>query len=444
MLRCEHKNPTTTKKPLLPPTRRRRRRRRRGAMLHLRNHLLPLLHAASSSSSPLHLTRHRLLSTAARSPFSVEHYLVATCGLTAAHARRASPKLSRLNSASNPDAVLALLSSTGGLSLSRADLAAVVAAEPRLLRARPGTIARRIASLLGAAGLSAPQVGRLLLSGGAAHLAASSDVSPKLAFWVPFLGSFDMFLKILRRCNAILATDVDKVVRPNVALLGECGLGVCDIVQMTQTAAWLLTFNPERLKVVVRRAEELGVPTSSWAFKDAVCTVARNNEGTIAARMEFLRGTLGCSMDKLRSAISRKPSILGFSEKTLRGKIEFLLTKVQLEPEYILQRPVMLTLSLDKRLAPRHYVLQALVEKGLIKNDVDYYSCVCFGNEHFVARYIDRHEDALPGLTDAYAAVHAGKSPAQSLTQHLQTDRYRSDGEATYLLGNQPVRMEDK
>ncbi|EEE51916.1 hypothetical protein OsJ_33520 [Oryza sativa Japonica Group] len=354
-------------------------------MLHLRNHLLPLLHAATStaSSSPLHLT-HRLLSTAARSPFSVEHYLIATCGLTAAQARRASPKLSRLNSSSNPDAVLALLSSSAAgldsLSLSRADLAAVVAAEPRLLRARPGTIARRIASLRGRANL---------------------------------------------RCNAILATDVDRVVRPNVALLGECGLGVCDIVQMTQTAAWLLTFNPERLKIVVRRAEELGVPTSSWAFKDAVCTVARNNEGTIAARMEFLRGTLGCSMDKLRSAISRKPSILGFSEKTLRGKIEFLLTKVQLETEYILQRPVMLTLSLDKRLAPRHYVLQALVEKGLIKNDVDYYSCVCFGNEHFVARYIDRHEDALPGLTDAYAAVHAGKSPAQSLTQHLKTDRYR-------------------
>uniref|UniRef100_A0A0D3HK33 mTERF n=1 Tax=Oryza barthii TaxID=65489 RepID=A0A0D3HK33_9ORYZ len=401
-------------------------------MLHLRNHLLPLLHAATSSSSPLQLTRHRLLSTAARSPFSVEHYLVATCGLTAAQARRASPKLSRLNSASNPDAVLALLSSsTAGLdslSLSRADLTAVVAAEPRLLRARPGTIARRIASLRGRANLSAPQIRSFLMS--AARRTSPRPTSPRSSR--------------SGRCNAILATDVDKVVRPNVALLGECGLGVCDIVQMTQTAAWLLTFNPERLKIVVRRAEELGVPTSSWAFKDAVCTVARNNQGTIAARMEFLRGTLGCSMDKLRSAISRKPSILGFSEKTLRGKIEFLLTKVRLEPEYILQRPVMLTLSLDKRLAPRHYVLQALVEKGLIKNDVDNYSCVCFGNEHFVARYIDRHEDALPGLADAYAAVHAGKSPAQSLTQHLQTDRYRSDGEATYVLGNQPVRMEDK
>uniref|UniRef100_A0A0E0MEA8 Uncharacterized protein n=1 Tax=Oryza punctata TaxID=4537 RepID=A0A0E0MEA8_ORYPU len=94
------------------------------------------------------------------------------------------------------------------------------------------------------------------------------------------------------------------------------------------------------LKLVVRRAEqELGVPTSSWAFKDAVCTVARNNKGTMVARMEFLSGTLGCSVDKLRSTISRKPSILGFSEKTLCGKIEFSLTRVQLEPEYIIQRP---------------------------------------------------------------------------------------------------------
>ncbi|KAF0894662.1 hypothetical protein E2562_001955 [Oryza meyeriana var. granulata] len=109
-------------------------------MLHFRSRLLPLLRATcyasvSAFSSPLHLchllspattsaasSSHlhlscRLLSTATSSatttPFSVEDYLVASCGLTGAQALKASKKLSHLKSATKPDAVFALLSGGG-------------------------------------------------------------------------------------------------------------------------------------------------------------------------------------------------------------------------------------------------------------------------------------------------------------------------------------------
>uniref|UniRef100_A0A0E0MDM3 Uncharacterized protein n=1 Tax=Oryza punctata TaxID=4537 RepID=A0A0E0MDM3_ORYPU len=382
-------------------------------MLRLRNRLLPLLRAtssshASASSSPLHL-RLLLLSTAAATPFSVEDYLVATCGLTGAQALKASKKVSHLRSPSNPDAVLALLS---GVGLSGADLAAVVVAEPQLLCARADNIARRIASLRDRVGLSEPQIGGLLLAGGAT-VVHRCDVTPRLEFWIPFLGSFEMLLKILKSNNSILRSSLERVIKPNIALFQKCGLSVCDIVTMAQTAAWTLTFNPERLKVVLERAEKLCVPGHSSAFKYVVCTVARIDEGKIAARMELLSSTLGCSMDELRSAICKSPQVLGISEMKLRAKIEFLVTKVGLEIDYILRRPVLLALSLEKRLVPRHYVVEALAVKGLIRKDLDFFSCVCMRDEVFVAKYIDHHENALPGLADAYAAVRAGKLPAQ-------------------------------
>ncbi|CAD6232298.1 unnamed protein product [Miscanthus lutarioriparius] len=116
-------------------------------MLRLQNCLLPLLGAASPLPSPIHIHPQacRLLSTsnsAATMPFSLEDYLVAACDIAPAQAREVSKKafhqLSKIShsrfisAASNPDAIIALLSDAG---LSRADITAVVSANPMLLRA---------------------------------------------------------------------------------------------------------------------------------------------------------------------------------------------------------------------------------------------------------------------------------------------------------------------
>ncbi|XBH73432.1 hypothetical protein VPH35_100535 [Triticum aestivum] len=100
-------------------------------MLRLRSSILAHLLSSSPAASPAS-PLHRLLSVAI-SPSTgsaVENYLFSTCGLTRAQAAKASPKLSRLKSPANPDAVLAFLSG--------ADVAAVVARDPQLLRASVG------------------------------------------------------------------------------------------------------------------------------------------------------------------------------------------------------------------------------------------------------------------------------------------------------------------
>ena len=137
--------------------------------------LLPLLRATSSLPSSIH---PRVCTSSSPPPppppypraFSLEDYL-ASCGLAPAQAREVSKKLSRellsigsrrsldelsysrLNSASNPDAILALLSGAG---LSRDDIAAVVSADPLLLRASVSTIDPRLLALRHRVGLSTP------------------------------------------------------------------------------------------------------------------------------------------------------------------------------------------------------------------------------------------------------------------------------------------------
>ncbi|KAF2909994.1 hypothetical protein DAI22_11g067000 [Oryza sativa Japonica Group] len=455
-------------------------------MLHLRRRLLPLLRVPSSphasASYYAHLRRLRLpLSTAAAAtatPFSAEDYLVATCGLTGDQALKASKKISHLRSAANPDAVLAVLS---GVGLSRADLAAVVASDPHLLCARPDNVSRRVTSLRDRVGLSDPQIGRFLLAGGAMAV-RKCDVAERLEFWIPFLGgSFETLLKMLRRNNAIVRADVEKVIKPNIALFQESGLTVRDIVKMP---GWLFTFNPKRVEAAVERTGKLGVELASSRLKYMLSIAGNITEGNASARMKYLSSTLNCSMDKVEYMVGKMPTIITLSEEKLRSKIEFLsstlnccvdkighmvckepfilaiseeklrinteflssalgcsidnicvmvykmpsilglsvnnlcrkieflVTKVGLEPDYILSKPVLFACSLEKRLMPRHYIVEVLLAKGLIKN-AGFLTYAILREKDFVARYIDQHKNAVPGLADAYATICSGKVPPE-------------------------------
>ncbi|CAL5046916.1 unnamed protein product [Urochloa decumbens] len=134
-------------------------------MLLIRRQLLPLLRAASPLPSPIHHRAFPLLSTSASAaPSSLEDYLAAACGLAPDQACKIAKKAldeaskeskkafgdlsswSRLGlgSTSNPGAILALLS---GVDLSRADIAAVVAADPLLLRSSVKDIGPRLLAL---------------------------------------------------------------------------------------------------------------------------------------------------------------------------------------------------------------------------------------------------------------------------------------------------------
>ncbi|KAL6606908.1 hypothetical protein ACP70R_042561 [Stipagrostis hirtigluma subsp. patula] len=397
-------------------------------MLRLRNHLLPLLRAATPL--PPALPRGRLLLSTSVStspaPFSLEDYLVAACGLAPAQARRVSKKAfddlskqygkpyeeisrSRLHSASNPDAVLALLSSIG---LSRADVAAVVSADPLLLRSSVKNMGPRLLALRDRVGLSAQQIARFLLVGSRA-LRLRRDIVCKLEFWVSFYGSLEQLLVAMKKNPRILFVNLERLVKPNIAHLGQCGLSVREIAKLCSHNPKMIMSSPERVKEFVLRVEELGVPCSSPMYKHAVLVVTWYSEEKVAAKLELLKRTLGWSKDEITIAVSKQPHILGITEEYLLRKIQFLINEVGVEPQQIVKNPVLLSLSLEKRLVPRHNVMKALQEKGLLKGDMSFCTLAKFGEKTFRLRFIDCYKDSVTELADAYAAARSGGVPSE-------------------------------
>ena len=129
-----------------------------------------------------------------------------------------------------------------------------------------------------------------------------------------------------------------------------------------------------------------------------------------AAKIEFLKMTLGCSESEVSIAVSKMPQVLEFSDENIGCKIEFLINEAAMKPQYIVARPVLLTYSLKKRLVPRHYVMK--VEKGLLNSNTNFFGLTKLGEDTFKLKLIDSYKDSVPGLADAYAAALVGIVPS--------------------------------
>jgi mTERF domain-containing protein len=191
-------------------------------MLRFRSHLL----AAVRSATPLHAgsSHHCLLysttaTTTPTSEFVAEDYLTTSCGLTPAKARKASRLLSRLKSPANPDVVRAFLA---GIGVSKADLTAGIARDPRFLCSNVDkTLIPRIAQLRDI-GLSPPQISSLISV--APNVSRSSSMVHRLAFYLSFLGSYDKLHTVLKRSMYLPTQNLERVVKPNMAFLRQSGL----------------------------------------------------------------------------------------------------------------------------------------------------------------------------------------------------------------------------
>ncbi|CAL5046930.1 unnamed protein product [Urochloa decumbens] len=385
-------------------------------MLPVQKQHLPLSFRPRTTVTLLSLRRHqcrlpttRFSSAAAYSassaaPFAVVDYLVSTCHLTPVQAVKASKVLSHLKSPSRPDAVLAFLS---GLGLSDADIAAAVAYDPKLLCSEvERTLAPRLAELQDL-GLSPSQIASLVLVDPARF--RRPTVVSKLQYYVPLFGSFDNLLQAVRSNGYLLSSDLERVVKPNVAYLMECGLDACDIAKLSVPVPRLITTNPERVRAMVERAEAVGVPRCTGMFRHALLAVAFLSEEKIAAKVEFLKKTFRWSDAEVGVAVSKLPIVLKHSKDRLRRMSEFLITQVGLEPEYIAHRPALLTYSLERRLMPRYYVAKFLKENGLLEKDRSYYTAVQVSENVFMEKFICPYKEAAPSLAQDYAAACRGE-----------------------------------
>ncbi|KAF7082473.1 hypothetical protein CFC21_086342 [Triticum aestivum] len=169
----------------------------------------------------------------------------------------------------------------------------------------------------------------------------------------------------------------------------------------------MLTASAEQIRAAAAFAEGLGVPHGSVMFRKILLYVELLGEDKIAAKVKYLKSTLGWSDAEVGIALSKDPSVLRRSKNMLQRRSEFLLSELGLEPAYIAHRPAMLTYSLEGRLRPRYYVMKFLKENGLLVHTL------ILTEKVFMEKYICPHMEAAPDLAEDYAAACRGESPTR-------------------------------
>ncbi|CAH9129792.1 unnamed protein product [Cuscuta epithymum] len=111
----------------------------------------------------------------------------------------------------------------------------------------------------------------------------------------------------------------------------------------------------------------------------------------------------GLSEEQISEAFRKNPWIMACSEEKILLEMEFFVNKMGLKPSDIFSNPVIITLSLEKRIIPRSLVYQTLAAKGLFMKELKLLVRMLRApEEKFLMKYVKCYENEVPDLMKLY------------------------------------------
>ncbi|KAG6495815.1 transcription termination factor MTERF8, chloroplastic-like [Zingiber officinale] len=328
-------------------------------------------------------------------------YLVDSCGFDQEKATEASKLLKGIQSRQQPDSVLAFLKSYG---FDDASVKKLLRYSPKcLLLDVEKTLAPKFRAFEDL-GLSPSDIVHLVRSNPRTVRIKHERTVPKIEFWQGLLGSKDALVKLFKRNRAILSYSIEKKIQPNLELLRECGLDGPKHTSVLRYCPQIAAQNADFLKTLISRAEDLGVPQTSGMFHITLRALLMVSPEKFKMQMELFR-SFGWSEDNFVAAFQKCPTFTQGSLTALQRKMEFLINEVGYASSFIAIRPILLIMSLERRLIPRHRILATLKSRGHCESDYKVTSYMMASETKFVEKYIIFYKDRYPDLSELYASL---------------------------------------
>ncbi|KAA0049466.1 transcription termination factor MTEF1 [Cucumis melo var. makuwa] len=296
-------------------------------------------------------------------------------------------------------AVIALLADYG---LSESQISVLDKRFPQILSANPEKILLPKLLFFRSKGLSSPEIAKIVysfpyvLSG-----SLNNRIIPAFDYIQAVLGSEEKTLTLIKYFAGILTQDLRISVGPNIEILKQIGVPDSNIFKYLQYRPRVFLTNPIRFKETVDRVTEMGFNPQQLQFVVAVFILRSLTKSTWDKKVEVYR-KWGLSEEEICLAFKRHPWCMMVSEDKINGVMDFFVNKIGCESSFVASRPVLISLSLKKRIFPRGYVYQVLLAKGLIKKHADITMFVKCSEKHFIEKIIDPHKEQIPGLLESY------------------------------------------
>ncbi|XP_020414035.1 transcription termination factor MTERF6, chloroplastic/mitochondrial [Prunus persica] len=324
-------------------------------------------------------------------------YLINTCGLSPEGAISACKRV-ELKSPERADSVLELLRNYGA---SQTQISKLIRSHPKLLSADPEKTLLPKLEFFSSLEISKVDLIKTLTFN-PQLLAASlrNRILPTYNFLRSMLSEKNV-VAVLKRNSWIFLESHRKHVVPNIGLLRESGMPQPCISLLLAHCTPSLMVNPEKFGQLVGEVKEMGFNLEKSTSVNALCALCGKNKLVLNRSREVLK-TWGWSEDDFLSAFRKNPLSMIVSEKKLMQAMDLLVNKMGWSSGMIAKYPVVLGLSIEKRLIPRCSVVKVLLSKGFINGNLNLGSLLKPAEKQFLESFVNGYLGKVPELLSVY------------------------------------------
>ncbi|KAJ8448434.1 hypothetical protein Cgig2_022062 [Carnegiea gigantea] len=229
-----------------------------------------------------------------------------------------------------------------------------------------------------------------------------STIRPTIEALRTVMGSVENVLRVMKRFRFYYFPHIPRYFVQNVSMLQALGIPIEFIRKRIFQLCAPLTQKPETLKDIVAQAEaKWGVSPCSNMFFYAVDLLCRINEENLDSKCRVFE-SFGWDRSDMVDLFRSVPFFFGLSEGNIKAKLRFYMNELGYDVRFIIKCPSLLFCSLEKRVWPRHLVLQILSDRGLVDGNLPLCKALGMTESKFLKQYIQPFEDAVPNLHDIY------------------------------------------
>ncbi|XP_027336037.1 transcription termination factor MTERF9, chloroplastic-like [Abrus precatorius] len=325
-------------------------------------------------------------------------YLIDICGFPPHRAESLSKRMN-FKTREKPDTVIQFLNNLG---FSQTNTLKIIRSVPEMLRTDPNKILQQKIDFLKSKGFSDSDI-RCIITGYPSILRAGlkGEIIPCFDFFNNMFESQHKFMKTVVRYSGILC-NLAKCSALNIQYLKDEGVPESIIIRFVEYFPRTLKVPSNRFKGLLQEVQDLGFNPLRLQFVIAVHIKVCLSRSTWA-RKEGVYRKWGWSDDDIAVAFRGHPFCMSISESKIEDAMDFLVNKLGFQVSDIAKYPVVLSMSLVKRIIPRGSVVLVLKSKGLVTK-LNLGRIFRYDEKYFLDRFIYRHEKEADKLLKLYKA----------------------------------------
>ncbi|CAA0840782.1 Unknown protein [Striga hermonthica] len=232
-------------------------------------------------------------------------------------------------------------------------------------------------------------------------------IKPKIKILQDLDFSLDDIANIFSHDPWIFRSNVNYL-EPNVKILKSCGVGMEQIIWFARYFRRFVFCNPEHMKKLVDKVNEMGVSTNSRIFIHAVRVMSSMNDSTWEQKLRIFRD-MGFSDEEILAAFRQAPLVFGVSGEKINEVREVVLATGKYELSCILKNPIAFMYSVENRYKPRFKVLGVLERENLIESWPNFATLCRLSDRKFYDKFVGPYLDKVGCVYEVKSSVSGDK-----------------------------------